>query len=199
MALTRSFLEALGIEAPKIEEIIRGHTESVTALKDKISGLENQAKKADGVQKELDALKAEISSGKNPEKAKFDALKKEYDAYKEKTEKEAENRAKTAAVRSLLKDIGVSEKRLDTVLKVTSLDDIKLTEKGEIENASDLKKSMKTEWADFITSEETHGVGAANPPANNGGGYKSVDEIMAIKDDQERQAAIAANHEMFGF
>ena len=45
----------------------------------------------------------------------------------------------------------------------------------------------------------THkGADVAKPP-QTGKATKTKDEIMAIEDDNERQAAIAENHELFGF
>ena len=196
MALTRSFLEALGIEAPKIEEIIRGNADSISALQDKISALEKEAKKAADLQKELEGLKA--SGEKDPYKVKYDALKEEFANYKKTVETEAQNRAKTGALRSLLQEIGVSEKRLDAVIKVTSLDDITLDADGNIENAAAMKKNMAKEWADFIVNEEKHGVNPANPPANTGGTPKSRADIYKtdehgrfLLDASQRQAEIA--------
>ena len=196
MALSRSFLKAMGIEDEKVDEIIRANADSISGLKDKISALEKEADKAKDLQKKLDDLEAD--GGKNPYKVKYDALKEEFDTYKQNTEKEAQNRAKTAAVRSLLKDIGVNEKRLDAVLKVTDLDGIKLDGEGKIENAADLKKTMKTEWADFIVSEEQHGVEPANPPANNGGQlktradiYKTDEHGRFLLDATQRQAELS--------
>lgn len=40
--------------------------------------------------------------------------------------------------------------------------------------------------------------GTGTPPAGSGDGYKSKEDIMNIKDTQERQAAIAANPTLFG-
>jgi len=198
MALSRSFLTAMGIEAEKVDEIIKANADSISGLKDKIAMLEEKAEKVDKLQKKLDDLKTEQDSGKNPYKVKYDALKEEYDAYKQNTENEAKNRAKTAALRTLLKDVGISEKRLDAVIKVTSLDDIELDEKGELKNAADLKKTMKTEWADFITVEEQHGVNPANPPANNGGVlktradiYKTDEHGRFLMDAAQRQEALS--------
>lgn len=196
MALSRSFLKAMGIEDDKVDEIIKANADSISGLKDKIATLEKEADKAKGLQKKLDDLEAD--GGKNPYKVKYDALKEEFETYKQNTEKEAQNRAKTAAVRSLLKDIGVNEKRLDAVLKVTDLDGIKLDGEGEIENAAELKKTMKTEWADFIVSSEQHGVEPANPPANNGGTvktradiYKTDEHGRFLLDATQRQAELS--------
>lgn len=205
LKLDRKFLSALGIDGDKADQICDANSATVNRVKaelddakEKLEAANNALKK---VTKERDTLKDAMPDepGKNPYKVKYDALKEEFEAFKENTEKEAQNRAKTAAVRSLLKDIGINEKRLESVLRVTSLDDIELDEKGQITNASELKKSMKTEWADFITSEQQHGVEPANPPANTGGKkYADKAEIFKIKDPAERQKAIMDNHELFG-
>lgn len=201
MALTRKFLTALGIEADKVDEIINAHTETVDALKAERDGYKADAEKLPGVQKELDTLKAAAEKdGKDPYKVKYEAIKEEFETYKnEQTAKETKA-SKSAAYRALLKEAGVSDKRLDAVLKVTDLDSIELDKDGNIKGADKLTESIKTEWADFIQSSDTRGASTATPPSNTGGKkYASKDEIMAIKDTAERQKAIAENHEMFGF
>ena len=61
------------------------------------------------------------------------------------------------------------------------------------------KADIEKDWADFKVTTTTKGAQVENPPANNGKAKRSVDEIMAIKDDAARQRAIAENHELFGF
>ena len=85
------------------------------------------------------------------------------------------------------------------MLKVSDVDAIEFDEKGEVKEADALKKSIGEEWADFVVHEDVKGTNTATPPAGGGKTYKSKDEIMEIKDTKERQAAIAENHEMFGF
>lgn len=195
MALTRKFLAAMGIEADKVDEIIVAHTETVDALKEKMGELQTEADKVPDIQKKLDkALKqieeAEKDGDKNPWKVKYDAIKEEFGDYKKNVEAEKSKTTKTEAFKKLLKDIGISEKRIDSVIKVSDIDSIKLDAEGKIEGASDLKKSLEAEWEDFIVKSNTQGANTSTPPANNGGKQQlTKKEIMEIKDTTERQNA----------
>ena len=64
--------------------------------------------------------------------------------------------AKEAAYREILKAAGVSEKRIDSVIRVSDIDGIELGEDGKVKDAEKLTNSVKSEWADFIVTE--HGV-----------------------------------------
>lgn len=200
MALTRKFLSALGIEDDKVDEIINAHTETVNALKEQRDSYKADAEKLPNVQKELDDLKATAEkSGEDAYKVKYDALKEDFENFKkEQTAKETHAR-KESAYRNILQEAGVSEKRINAVLKVSDVDAIELDDEGKVKEADTLKKSISEEWADFIVTTETKGATTATPPTGSGKVYKSKDEIMAIKDAKERQTAIAENHEMFGF
>lgn len=195
MAFTRKLLSGLGIEDDKIEAIIDAHTEVVNALKAQADKYKEDAEKLPDVQKKLDeALKDDGY------KEKYTSLKSEYEKYKaDVTEKETTEK-KTAMYKKLLKEVGISDKRIDTVLKCDSdvIKNIKLDDKGEIENAGDLKSKAKESWSDFIVTVQTHGTNPANPPSNTGGGM-SKEDIMKITDTSARQKAIAENHELFGF
>ena len=200
MSLTRKFLSALGIEDDKVDEIINAHTETVNALKEQRDGFKADAEKLPAVQKELDDLKAAAEkNGKDAWKVKYEALKEDFDAYKkEQSEKETHGKKETA-YKKLLQEVGISEKRIASVLKVSDVDAIEFDEKGEVKEADALKKSIGDEWADFVVHEDVKGTNTPNPPAGSGKVYKTKDEILAIKDSKERQSAIAENHEMFGF
>lgn len=204
MALTRKALVAMGIEAEKIDQIIEMHTESTDALKKERDDAREDAKKYEadskklaGVQKELDDLKADKGE---PDKFKtlYDDLKKEYDKYKDDVQAKETKAAKSKAYREMLKEIGISEKRLDSVIKVADLDSFELDDTGAIKGVDKLKTTAKNEWADFIESKGTKGADTANPPKNTGGSMTKED-ILKIEDDGERQRAIAENHELFGF
>lgn len=198
MALTRKMLKAMGIEDEKIDQIIEAHTETVDALKEQRDKYKADAEKLPDVQKELDDMKdAAEKDGENPYKAQYDDLKKEFDDYKaDVTAKETKAR-KTAAYRKLLQDSKISEKRLDSILKLSPVDDIELDDKGEIKDAADVKKKIEEEWSDFIVNEETHGAGVQNPPAGgnpagaNGGGTKS----RAAQIQQAYQASLYGSKE----
>lgn len=203
MSLTRKALVAMGIDAEKIDQIIEMHTEVVDAIKNERDNAKDEAKKYKADSDELAQVKQELDDLKAKEtqpdkyKDKYDALKQEYDDYKGEVTAKETKAAKSKAYRDMLKEIGISEKRLDSVMRVADLDSIEL-EDGAIKGVEELKESAKNEWADFIVSEGTVGAKTPTPPANNGG-KMSKDDILKIENDTERQRAIAENHELFGF
>lgn len=195
MALTRKFLATMGIDGDKIDEIITAHTETVNGLKEerdnyKIDAV-NYKKQADelkDVKKELDELKG----GENPYEEKYKTLKKNFDDFKNDVEKKEVLRNKKTAYKKLLKEIKIDEKRYDSILKVTDLTEYKLNDKGEFENADEIKKSIENEWSDFIVNVSTRGANTETPPDNTGGNtVKSNEEIRKIKDPNERQKEMA--------
>lgn len=200
MSLTRNWLSALGIEADKVEEIIKGHAETVDGLKDELEKYKADAKKLPEVTAELEKLKEAVKNDRTDElQKKYDKLKAEFDDYKSDVKGKEVQATKSKAYRSLLKEVGVSEKRIDSIMKVTDLSTIDFDDDNKIVDADKVTESIKNEWSDFIPVIEKKGVKVATPPANNGGGTKTKEEIMAIKDTAARQQAIADNHELFGF
>ena len=194
MSLTRKMLKAMGIEEDKIEQIIEAHTETVSALKDERDSYKEDAEKLADVQKELNTAKEKIAKhgdGETVLKSEFDELKKEYDDYKKDITAKETRTAKVNAFRELLKAAGVSDKRFDTVIKVSDIDGLELDKDGKIKDAEKITENIKTEWADFIPTTTVVGANTANPPATTGGSFKTRAEIMKIKDTTERQAALA--------
>lgn len=201
MAFSRKFLAALGIEADKVDEIITAHAEVVDALKEERDANKGAAEELATTKAELEKLQAaaENANGENPYRKQYEDLKAEFDAFKERTEADKLTAQTKDAYRELLKEAGISENRLDVILKVTDLSTIKLDKDGKIEGADKLTEGIKTEWADFIKKEGSHGVNTATPPAQKGGADGLTKEkIMAIKDRSERQAAIAEHPDLFG-
>lgn len=192
MALTRKMLKAMGIEDEKIDQIIEEHVNVTDSLKEERDRYKADAEKLPDLQKKLE--NATKNGGEETvSKAEHDKLQKEYDDYKaEQTAKET-RAAKERAVREFYKStVGISEKRLDTVMKVTNLDEIELDKDGKIKDADKRAETAKTEWADFIPQTKTTGAKTANPPAGTGGGgIKTRAEIEAIKDPSERRIEIA--------
>lgn len=196
MPLTRKFLSALGIEAEKVDEIINAHTDVTNSLKAERDGYKADAEKLSAVQKELDDLKA--ANGKDSWKVKYDALKEDFDNYKNEQSAKETKAAKTSAYRALLKKVGISEKRIDAVLKVSDVDSIELDKDGEIKGADKLTASIKEEWADFIMSNSSKGADTPNPPSSNGSTLKTREEIYKrddsgrfVMDSTERQKALS--------
>lgn len=200
MALTRKFLKALDIDGDKADQIIETHIETVDGLKASLGAAQADAGKLPELQKQLEAAQADLEAAKKDSyKVKYEAIKEDFDAYKAEQAKKDTRTAKKSAYRELLKEAGVSEKRIDAVLRVSDVDGVELDEKGKIKDAKERVKSIKSEWADFIVTTEVNGAHTPDPPANNGGGHTMTrEQIMDIKDTGERQKAMAEHHELFG-
>ena len=203
MAFTRKFLSALGIEADKVDEIINAHIEVVDGLKEERDGFKADAEKLADVQKKLDKANEKLAKqgeGETVFKEDYDKLKKEYDDYKADITAKETKRTKEHAVREFYKGVGVSEKRIDSVMKVTNLDDFELDKDGKIKDAEKHTEKAKTEWADFISTTTERGANTATPPTNNGGSkmtkadiYKKDDKGRYVLSTEERQKALIEN------
>ncbi len=186
MALTRKMLKAMGIEDEKIEQIIEEHAETVDALKQQRDEYKAKA--------EAKATTSTEPKPKDPEpgdeyKAKYDAEKKAFEDYKANIAAEKAEADKRAKYRELIVKAGVDSKRVDSVLKVSDLSEIKVKD-GAIEGADDLVKSIKEDWADFIPTTQKVGANAPNPPKNDGG-VKKLEDITKMQDPVARQEALA--------
>ena len=168
MALTRAFLKGMNLTDEQINAVIEEHTNVTTALKEQIAEIKKDADKLPDVQKELETLKKDVAD--NDWKGKYDKEHNEFEKYKtDISNKEKEAQIRTAYSK-LLTSCKVGDKYVDSILKVTSLTDLKLNDKGEFENAEDLKKKIETDWSGFIVNKETRGAGVDNPPDNDGKG-----------------------------
>lgn len=196
MALTRKFLSALGIDEEKADEIIKAHTDTTDALKEERDRFKGDAEKLPNVQKELDDLKKQVD-GDNPFEQKFNDLKKEFDEYKTEVENKELTSKKVVALKKALKEIGIPEKRFDAIVRLSDLNKIELEDDGNVKDAETLKERLKSDWADYISTESVQGANVDNPP-NNTGGTMSKDDILKIKDTAARQKAMAENAELFG-
>lgn len=202
MALTRKLLKGMGLTEEQMDTIIEAHTDTVDGLKADLEAAKAGAKDLPKLQKQLERAEADLEAAKKDGwQDKYNTVKKEFDGYKQEQEEKAARSAKEAAYRALLKEAGISEKRLDAVVKAAAvdgvLDGLELDEKGAVKDAAKLTETAKADWADFIVQTNTQGAHVPNPSANSGASYSSKDEIMKIKDPTERQNAIAANIKLF--
>lgn len=180
MALTRKMLKAMDIDAEKIDEIIEAHTETTDALKKERDAFKEDAAKLPDVQKELDGLK-KSKGADDSYKEKYEKEHKDYEDYKKQIQAEKTKASKTEAYKALLKKAGVSDKRIDSVLKVTSMDDVELDDKGEVKDADKKVEAIKQEWADFIVKTEEQGAGTETPPSGAGaGGGKTLSRAAQV-------------------
>ena len=125
-------------------------------------------------------------------------MKEDFDAYKKDVSAKETKTTRENAYRALLKEAGVSEKRIDKILKVSDIDDLEMGEDGKFKDADKLIKDIKEEWSDFIVSSETKGAKVTTPPSNVSGGKMSRAEIYKkdefgryVLSTAERQKAIA--------
>ena len=184
--LTRKMLKAMGIDEDKIDQIIEAHTETTDSLKAERDKAKADAEKVSDLQLQLDKANEQIkAAGDDGYKAKYEAIKEEFDGFKQEIETQKTAKLKSDAYEQLLKDAGVSEKRIATVLKVSDLAGIELDKDGKIKDADKLKETIKTEWSDFIQTSGTQGADVANPPANNGSdvdlGSLSMEDYIKVR------------------
>lgn len=153
---------------------------------------------------EIDSLKSEKQNAEDKAtssekwKTKYDALKEDFDNFQKEIKAKASKEAKEKAYLELLAEAGISEKRMKSVLKVSDVDTLEIGEDGKFKDSAKILEDIKEEWADFITTQETHGAKTSTPPSNTGGAKMTKADIMKIKDTSERQKAIAENLSLFG-
>lgn len=194
MALTRKLLKGMGLTDEQVDTIIEAHTDTVDGLKSDVSKYKTDAEKLSDVQKELDELKAKGDDGW---KEKHDKLKGDFDTYKKDVEAKETHSKKVEAYKTILKDAGLSEKGVEKAIKYAEWDKIELETDGKLKGASDHIKSVKEEWAEYVTTTTTTGAKTSNPPANNGGSVKTKEEIYKMENGRyvlsasERQAELA--------
>lgn len=194
MALKREMLKALGLNDEQIQTIIEGHDETVAALKKERDSFKAKADAADALKAERDKLQQQLDAGKDAEdwKGKYESLV----AANEKKETDAKLKA---AFKALLKAGNIDERDHDLIVAGTNFDAMKLDKDGKsIKDADKVSEMIREKYADRVVTTKVRGADVKTPPTG-GKVTRTKEEIMAIKDDGERQRAIAENHEMFGF
>ena len=181
MALTRKFLEALGIEQAKIDEIISAHTEVTDSLKADRDSYKEKAEKYDEAKTELDKAKSELDKvNKDEYKNKYESLEAEFNKYKTDIAEKEVKVKKEEAYKKMLKEIGVNEKSISAILKVKDLSSLKLDDKGNIVDVDNLKESEKKDWEGFIIKSEEERQDPNTPPDHE---HENVDTTTMSMDD----------------
>ena len=171
----------------KVNQLQTLHHEIVHGLMDE---------KDEAIQRAEKAEKAAESA-----KAEKEAAEKSLTDYKAQQTAAASKAAKTAAFKQLLKQAGVLEKYIDDIADDSKKGDefassLELDADGKVKNAEKQLSSIKTAWGSKIATTTTTGAKVDTPPTNTGS-KMTKDQIFAIKDAGERQAAIAANADLF--
>lgn len=201
MAITRKLLKGMGLTEEQQDTIIEAHTDTVNGLKADVDRYKADAEKLPGVQKELDDLKGKGDDGY---KEKYESEHKAFEDYKKTVDAEKTTAAKEKAVEAVLKKIGVSEKRLQSVAKLAKadglLDALELNDDGAVKEADKLEKNLKDSYSEYITTTSTKGADTPTPPANSGGAnltmadiYKKDEKGRYVMDYEERLKAIEEN------
>ena len=209
MAFTRKYLAGLGIEAEKIESIMEAHVEVVEGLKSRIAETGDSAD-------ELARVKAELEQAKNDLKSAQDSISAaEKEEYKGKYESEKAAHEKLIADIAAEKTAKAQESALTKAAKaakysadaIASILDSKKDYAGRVTfdvdgkptNMEEIMKAIAEDKPGLVPKAEEKRHEPSNPPADNGGkSTMTKADIMAIKDDAERQQAIKDNLAVFG-
>lgn len=177
MGLTRKMLNAMGIDDEKAEIICNANKETLNEIIKERDDLKEKAGKYDEIQKQLDEANKRLETLEKSDadwKSKYEtaaesekSIKKQFDDYKADIAGKELTAKKKNAYKSLLKSAGISENRLDTVLKVSDFNSVELTDDGNIKGADDLTEKIKTEWHDFIGQSGVQGAKVSNPESRN--------------------------------
>lgn len=189
----------MALERKTLRAILEDETTDTSGKLKKI--LDVLHEETDTLQNQLDEKDAAIAKAEKERDAansgKQTAEQALTDYKAQQTAKES-RAAKESKFREQLKDAGVLEKYFDRIVRLSGedIDKMELDSKGNVKNADKLAESLKTDWSDYVGSTSTKGAPVDNPPANTGS-KMTKDQIFAIKDAGERQAAIAANADLF--
>jgi len=191
MAFSRSFLKSTGLTDEQITAVIEEHTAVTDALKADRDKYKEQAEKAADLQKQLDE-----ASGGEDWKQKYEDEHEAFEDFKTKTAQEAESAKVRAAYRKLLTEEKISEKRLDSIIRVTDFGKMKLGKDGSLDREDELRKAINDEWSEFKTTVTEKGATVDKPPQTGNGRLTKAD-ILKIEDTSARQKAIAENLDLF--
>ena len=202
MAITVKYLEDLGVEKEVAEKIFAERSKEIEADKAKREAVETKLKEAE---KSLESLTTEIdtlkTSGKNAEEiqAKLDALIAEREAEKTKAEADRIMKEKQDNINNRFNAV-LGEKKFSH----DAIREAYLKKFGDALENTDYQGKSDTEIFHDLTKDDATaftGVTAVKLQGGRPTGVKTYNtkaEIMAIKDANERQAAIANNMNLFG-
>lgn len=192
MALTRSFLKGMNLTDEQVSAVIEAHTESIDGIKADRDKYKAEASKVADLEKKLKAFE-----GTDDWQKKYNDEHKAFEDYKKDIASKEKLAKVQSAYKALLKESGVDEKRIDSIIRVTDFSNIKLTDDGKLDNSEEITKKIKEDWSGFIVEKRTEGAKVPTPIASSPS-KRTKEEIMAIKDGAERRKAIAENPELFG-
>lgn len=192
MALTRAFLKGMNLTEEQVSAIVEANSESLAGVIEERDKYKAEAKKVAELEKKLKGFETSDDWQK-----KFTDEHKAFEDYKKDIASKEKLAKVQSAYKALLKESGVDEKRIDSIIRVTDFSNIKLTDDGKLDNSEEITKKIKEDWSGFIVEKRTEGAKVPTPIASSPS-KRTKEEIMAIKDGAERRKAIAENPELFG-
>ncbi len=157
----------MGLEADKVSTIIEAHAETVDSLKSQIADFKAKAEKYDATQTELDKIKKDFDEMKQNGgdwQKKYEALNSEFETFKADQSAKDLKAQKETAYKKLLKESGISEKRIDSILRLTDLSSFEIEEDGNIKDSEKAVEGIKAEWSDFIVDTSVQTPNTQTPP-----------------------------------
>jgi hypothetical protein len=162
----REELKALGLADETVNAVMVLHGKRMTEAMNKVTAAEKDSATA------KEELKKHQKGGEYYIDAKeYERLKTFEKDILTKTEREV----KTAALTKLYKGANASDSAVKLLLKGHNLDEIEITEKGDVKNGAELLKTAKADYADLFANGDS-GV----PQAHDGTGGGSVKQRAKI-------------------
>ena len=201
MSLTRKFLKAMELDDDKISQIIDAHQATIDEIAKERDSFKAEAEKFKADSEQLESVKKELVKAEakledaEKDSAKLKELETEFSNYKADINAKTTQAAKEKAYKEVLKEAGVSEKRFDSIIKVSDLSKIELDKDGKAKSSDKLLENIKSEWADFIVTEGKQGADVSNPPGSEGTNTfesMSLAEKMAYANENPNNAEVQA-------
>ena len=153
MALTREQLKEMGLPDDQIEEIIKGHTESITGLTNERDRLSNELQTA---RNDLQTARGEVETARN-----------DLQSYRKQVEADKLSAGKKDALRSALKEAGVQrDDFVDLLARAVDLESVTL-EDGKLKDADAIIAPLKASYGGCFAVAATKGTPPVNPPSSS--------------------------------
>lgn len=170
MALSRSYLKALGLTEEQVNSIVEAHTETISGLKDELKTVREKVDRLGEVEKELNDLKTANAGKPNFEElynADHTALE---NLRSEITAKEA-RAAKEAAIGAFFEKNNIvgKQKKIAMMAIKGDIDGYEVDEAGNLKDTKPLETLIKEDFAGLVSTQRTEGANTAEPPSNIGG------------------------------
>lgn len=188
MALTRSFLKAMGLNDEQVNSVIEAHTDTIDALKKERDDWKGKAETVETLTRERDEAVEKLSKAGDVQK-----VQKEFDDYKQQVEDERKYAVDTSDLLDIANAAGIRRPRWQEIAaRDFDRSKIKRGEDNAITNRDELIEVMKSSNADFIATTDTKGVPPANPPTGGGQAFTKADiEKMSTEEINKNWEAIS--------